>query len=521
MSYSLTQIKKYACDSIKNIIPLDDESVNEMINYTLSNYKTRNDISSHLLDILGPSEASFQFVNTFCNMLLGSSSKHQEEANKPEDMKAVAIGAKKAQSVPKGKITGVRLVKVKQAPSTKSENKGRMANNTRKGTNISEMFDNKPSTVAKTKLKSKEVRKKVESIQELDDLLLQLEISEEKRNTGDVRVCNCNATRHPLFEMYPNCLNCGKIICSKEGLQPCSFCGKSLISDDDKNEMMNVIEIERKALETEADKGPPAPENMPKKKKNVIKITLNNTGQNNFKVQEQLYKQIKSHQTERKELEEARKQEEEVIEQNKRELEYYKSMHKKDEELVKAEERLAMLLNFQDNGAERTKIIDHASDFEVPTGGGSLWASPIERVLQFKRQQKQQKRLQDKELSRSGRGETVLHLSIENGQAVLNDRLNEADGLDDDLSDDEEIRELKEKLNHEKKLQFNRDIQNVYDPDKFNEKLVKPIYKGTKTSSSSDTDSQAMVSGLPPLGTVVQMGDMEEQENQLFTMVGV
>ena len=40
------------------------------------------------------------------------------------------------------------------------------------------------------------------------------------------RKCSCMATRHELLQAAPNCLNCGKIICVKEGLGPCTFCGK-------------------------------------------------------------------------------------------------------------------------------------------------------------------------------------------------------------------------------------------------------------------------------------------------------
>jgi hypothetical protein len=46
------------------------------------------------------------------------------------------------------------------------------------------------------------------------------------------------------------------------------------------------------------------------------------------------------------------------------------------------------LLGYQAQNARRTHVIDEAADFETPSQGQSMWASPVERAAQLKRQQR-------------------------------------------------------------------------------------------------------------------------------------
>lgn len=54
----------------------------------------------------------------------------------------------------------------------------------------------------------------------------------------------------------------------------------------------------------------------------------------------------------------------------------------------KAIEQRDKLLNFQAENAQRTTVRDEAADFDVTAMGGSMWASPEERALALKKQQK-------------------------------------------------------------------------------------------------------------------------------------
>jgi hypothetical protein len=62
---------------------------------------------------------------------------------------------------------------------------------------------------------------------------------------NEKRKCNCMATRHPLLDIAPNCLNCGQIICVKQGLGPCTFCGNALLSADEISKVLRVLKDER------------------------------------------------------------------------------------------------------------------------------------------------------------------------------------------------------------------------------------------------------------------------------------
>ncbi|GME91082.1 unnamed protein product [Ambrosiozyma monospora] len=225
--------------------------------------------------------------------------------------------------------------------------------------------------------------------------------------------------------------------------------------------------------------------------------------------------------TKREKLAEKQKAEEE-IELVQKELDYYNSIKGRDDELIKAQERLDTLLNFQDNGAQRTKIIDQASDFDAPTTGSNLWASPLERALQLKRQQKQLRKQEEAEKERTGRGKRVMDLSIRNGKVFVREAAVTSD-IPENLSDDEEIKELQGQLSQEKMKQFHANTQKVWDHENDGAKWAKPKYVGkggdmNENGNKEEDDKE----NLPVLSSkVVQVGDEEEQENALFGLVGI
>jgi hypothetical protein len=160
------------------------------------------------------------------------------------------------------------------------------------------------------------------------------------------RKCNCMATRHPLLEAAPNCLNCGKVICVKEGIGPCTFCNTPLLSSSEIQSMVQVLRQERgkekqainNASQRRAEVATvPRPFSTPKERTPVSSNPASDT---------------------------------------------------EDGKLAKAKEHRDKLLAFQAQNARRTQVHDEAADFEIPTAGLSMWASPQERAMQLKRQQK-------------------------------------------------------------------------------------------------------------------------------------
>ncbi|KAH0548673.1 hypothetical protein GP486_007783 [Trichoglossum hirsutum] len=173
-------------------------------------------------------------------------------------------------------------------------------------------------------------------------------ISSESASKSDVakRKCNCMATRHPLLVAAPNCLNCGKIICVKEGIGPCTFCGKPLLSGEEIQSMVQILREERGKKKMEAN-------NASYKRAEVSKTPRAFSTRPGFSTP--------------------------VTSESEKE---------NDSKLAAAKHHRDKLLSYQATSARRTHIIDESADFEVPSAGQSMWATPQERALQLKKQQK-------------------------------------------------------------------------------------------------------------------------------------
>jgi len=89
-----------------------------------------------------------------------------------------------------------------------------------------------------------------------------------------------------------------------------------------------------------------------------------------------------------------------------------------EQKLSAAKQHRDRLLKFQADNARRTHIHDEAADFETPDAGTSMWATPQERALQLKRQQKV---LREQEWSARPEYEkrrVVVSIDIVGGKAV-------------------------------------------------------------------------------------------------------
>jgi hypothetical protein len=176
-------------------------------------------------------------------------------------------------------------------------------------------------------------------INELDAAIRSLEISTNSSLLLDneKRKCNCIGARHPLLAAAPNCLNCGKVICVKEGLGPCTFCGTPLLS---------AVEVQGMIRELREERG-------------REKMALDAAGHRKA-----------------------------VVSKKPAPFSTPKNVEMGPAE-AKAKEHRDRLLGFQAQNAKRTMVRDEAADFETPvTGGANIWASPADRAKQLKKQQK-------------------------------------------------------------------------------------------------------------------------------------
>lgn len=328
-----------------------------------------------------------------------------------------------------------------------------------KSTTTSQLLKSKASSPDPIDKQSR--KKNLVNLQDIESILNELETEDSSiRDPLIRRVCNCMARRHPLFEMAPNCLNCGKIICTKEGMQPCSFCGEDIISTKDKDAIIKLLEKEKEELTTRKQQLA-VPSQAKTKKKIVVKM---NAGEKFWEAQDRAFKLAE---------EELRKKQEQVDKIAKEET---KSTEKSDADLESAKKQLETLLDYQATGAERTKIIDNASDFEMPSQ--SLWLTPEERALNLK---KQQRLMRENQLNKDirSRGERTVEMSIKDGKVTMVEKFvtNKQD-----ISSEE--KQLEESIREKKKQAANANDQ-VWDYDSDRLKWEKPIYFTTGDSPKS------------------------------------
>ena len=184
------------------------------------------------------------------------------------------------------------------------------------------------------------------------------------------RACSCLATRHPLLVAAPNCRNCGKIICVKEGIGPCTFCSHPLLSPTEINAMIGTLREER----------------------GRERMSANNAS----------YRRADLASTPRPFSGNAAAS----------------STQSASSSLTAAEQHKDKLLTFQAQNASRTRIIDEAADYDTPSAGQSMWSSPVERAAQLKRQQKV---LREQEWSAKPewqKRQMVVSIDVKGGKAV-------------------------------------------------------------------------------------------------------
>lgn len=222
------------------------------------------------------------------------------------------------------------------------------------------------------------------SIADLTSAIAALEVSTNPTNAKNRQKCDCNAAIHPLFTPAPNCLSCGKIICSLEGLQPCSFCGAPLLS---------AQEIQSMIQELRAERG--------QEKMRAHNDSIHHTGGPGLS---------ETAGTDSSKLDAA------VAHRNK-------------------------LLAFQAQNAQRTRVVDEAADFETPNIGSTQWMSPAQRALALKKQQRILREMEENARPEWEKKQTVISLDIKGGRVVRTYQTASPAATSSKTADDEELAE--------------------------------------------------------------------------------
>jgi hypothetical protein len=497
-------LESWALPRLSNLLPLDEESLKQVIEYTLT--LSKDEAASHLKNLLGDSPAALEFITSFNSRRPGqaqsfasAASAQQEHGSKgkqsapPHD--GVPKPKKKSQKQKQNTKLGAprrpddwghtdgsymkpELEDYMSATPKSQSPHGSSANVTKKGlqppsnahsatssrsatplssANISRTSSPKPpssklppsaqgSLISDIPTRASNKSNKTTKISlgaggtaprgpnntplsDLDSAIRELELQTNPTRADDPRrKCNCMAQRHPLLAAAPNCLSCGKIICAKEGLGPCTFCGAALLSREDLQEMLHALKEERGRERMAAN-------NAAHRKADVARtpraFTAARTG---------------------------------------------------DEEqaaLEKATAQRDRLLSYQANNARRTRVHDEAADFEVPPP--SLWATPAERAKQLRKQQEYLRQKAWRERPEWEKRKVVAEIDISKGKVIK--KMKEVEMPEMYPSSEEETEEAE-------------DIQpgaltkgqGAYGRNPLLGKLIKPVAKQSKGKGKAEAE---------------------------------
>jgi len=207
------------------------------------------------------------------------------------------------------------------------------------------------------------------SIVDLTAAIAALELSTNPTLSTERRRCDCNASIHPLFTTAPNCLECGKIICALEGLQPCSSCDAPILSREQVNGMIRALKeergVERTATHNAGVAGGRSGGGTP-----MFGSSPDVSGDEGSAAS-------------------------------------------------RARAHRDRLLAFQRENAQRTKVHDEASDYDMTlTPGATQWMTPTQRAAALKKQQQYIREMEEANRPEWEKKRTMMSLSVKNGKLV-------------------------------------------------------------------------------------------------------
>ncbi|KAF7166225.1 hypothetical protein CNMCM5623_010065 [Aspergillus felis] len=442
---SNSNLVAWAVPRLAQLLPLDEESLTQIITYSASLPKEEG--AEHLKNLLGDSPAAFEFIASFSarrdqtqtQSTVPSPARGGEEQSaaadayttdnvnsgtragakrgkkskaplhsvgpvrRPENFGNVAGGYRKedqdqdymsaaparqarqdtAALRPKGSASSLQVPQQQNAlssldssaASSRTQSPAPRSSGTPKnppsasGPVLSDLLPNVKSKAAKPSSRqhgsgssatggSSKASLTTNNISDLTAAIAALEVSTNPTLGSGRQKCSCYATIHPLFEPAPNCLNCGKIICSLEGLQPCSFCGTPLLSNEEVQSMIRELRAERGQEKMRAHnesvhrEGGPSPAPVGNSKLDAAKAHRDK------------------------------------------------------------------LLQFQAQNAKRTRVVDEAADFETPNVASTLWMSPAQRALALKKQQRILREMEEQARPEWEKKKTVMSLDIKGGRVT-------------------------------------------------------------------------------------------------------
>lgn len=196
-------------------------------------------------------------------------------------------------------------------------------------------------------------------------------------------------------------MSCGKVICVKEGLGPCTFCKSPLLTVEDLQKVLSVLKSERGEEKMKLN-------NASHKKAEVALGKARAFTGRDFLAQTPSARSSPFSSTPAT------------------------PAGSDDEAGDKAKAHRDKLLSFQANNARRTQIHDEAADFDVPSAGTNMWASPQERAQQLKKQQRMLREMQWNARPEYEKRQVVASIDVKDGKIVRKVAQVEKPNLDGD-----------------------------------------------------------------------------------------
>ncbi|KMU82081.1 hypothetical protein CISG_09611 [Coccidioides immitis RMSCC 3703] len=429
----MSSLEAWALPHLAKLLPLDNESLKQIITYTASLSKAES--AEHLRNLLDDSAASLEFIAGFNfrrgnggggvqaqsqapatrggrsvgNNNTGSGARRNQRQKesihtptairRPEgygDVSGGYVKSRKEEDYIPG-ASSQEHIPSSSADASRNESPARRRPGkpppSASGPLISEYLPNVRSKKAKTPGTTTPSRgggqtqsggatpttTTTNNIADLTSAIAALEVSTNPKERKR-RKCNCNASLHPLFTPAPNCLSCGKITCALEGLQPCSFCGTPLLSTTEIQDMIRELRAER----------------------GIEKMRAHNESVHRASGPAPAF------------------------------------ATSSDSKLEAAKAHRDKLLSFQAQNAQRTRIVDEAADFDIPTSSSTQWMTPAQRALALKKQQRLMREMEERNRPEWERRNMVMSLDIKKGKVVRTFEREEESQTPDNESEDED-----------------------------------------------------------------------------------
>ncbi|CAL8574768.1 hypothetical protein XPA_000720 [Xanthoria parietina] len=442
----------WAISRLSHIIPLDEQSLQEILDYTST--LSKDDSAEHLRNLLGTSPKALEFISSFNARREppntqskppapegpGSSRnprKKKQPLNRPfnprqpEDYGNTAGGYQKqndgdymsgrakqhkepalANALALSEKPDARQLPV-PAPASGSSSPKKPPSAI--GPLISDLPNVRTGSRTNSRTSSPAPKTKVNvaggaamhgassTLQDLDSAIRALEIQTNPSHNNEPtasRACSCNATRHPLLAAAPNCQNCGKIICVKEGIGPCTFCSQPLLAPMEIDAMIRSLQQERGKERMNVNNAANKRADLATTPRPFSSSNMNNNAP------------ASSSSSSTTGIEPTTG-------------------------LTAAQKHRDKLLTYQSQNARRTHIIDEAADYDTPASGQNIWTSPVDRAMELKKQQKVMREQEWNARPEWEKRRVVVSIDVKGGKAVR--RMAEVERPRDDVDEEEVV----------------------------------------------------------------------------------